>query len=141
MENVDNLSEGLAADGGRQGEGEGEASEAGIIQGVILFVAAVQSMHKVFINVAHGHVKRASFSPSLCLSVSLSLSLSLSSCSSLPRRLARSSASSLARSVRQTTVNQWASSADSHPGIFPDGQRQRQQQHTLRREGERDRAR
>lgn len=29
--------------------------EGGIIQGVILFVAAVQSMHKVFINVACRH--------------------------------------------------------------------------------------
>lgn len=29
-----------------------------------------------------------------------------------------------ARNMQQTTVNQWASSAGSYPGIFPDGQRQ-----------------
>lgn len=64
-------------------------------------------MHKVFINVARGHER------------------------ALASRLSRerSSASSLARSMRQTTVNQWASSAGSHPGIFPDGQWQQQQQH------------
>jgi len=73
----------------------------------------------------------ASFPP---LSLSLSLSLPLSPVDPPPRL-------ALARSVRQTTVNQWASSADSHPGIFPDGQRQRQQQRAPRRERERDRGR
>ena len=81
-------------------------------------------MHKVFINVARGHVERAHLSISSPLHPFHlpSLSFPLTSQES-------SSVSSLARSMRQTTVNQWASSAGSHPGIFPDGQRQQRQQH------------
>jgi len=131
MENADNLSVGSSALGrsrrrgectesNRERKRERERETGGIIQGVILLVAAAQSMHKVFINVARGHVKRAR--------------LSLSSLLSLLTSRQSSSASSLARSMQQTTVNQWASSAGSHPGIFSDGQRQQQQQHAPTRE-------
>lgn len=89
-------------------------------------------MHKVFINVARGHVERARARLSL---------FPLSSLSSPLASRERSSAFSLARSMRQTTVNQWASSAGSHPGIFPDGQRQQQQQHAPTRVKGRERER
>lgn len=77
-------------------------------------------MHKVFINVARGHVERAPLSLSSPLLFPLSSAFASRESSSV---------FSLARSMRQTTVNQWASSAGSHPRIFPDGQRQQQQQH------------
>lgn len=60
MENADNLSGWIARIGERS-----ERDWPGIIEGVILFVVAVQPMHKVFINVARGHVERSRLSPLL----------------------------------------------------------------------------
>lgn len=57
----------------RKKERKRETGEGGIIQSVILFVAAVQSMHKVFINVACGNTR---LSLSLPLPPFFSLALS-----------------------------------------------------------------
>ena len=57
----------------------GTSARVGIIHGVILFVAAVQSMQKVFINVALVATAAARFSLSLPSSLSLPLSIYLSS--------------------------------------------------------------
>ncbi|KAG7211342.1 hypothetical protein KM043_010636 [Ampulex compressa] len=75
-------------------------------------------MQKVFINVARGHGFSA-----------LSPSLPVPPRPSAPLAPRADCGPSRPRNMHQTTVNQWASSAGSHPGIFPDGQRQQHRQH------------